>query len=166
MEDLGDGILRVCAILNKHHIDYLVVGGIAVGFHGYFRKSIGPDGTIAPKIDLDLWYNPTYENYFKLLSGLEELGQNVQVFKQEQSPNPKTSFFKFELENLTLDLLPEIKAKLKFNASFRNKEVVSQQGIIIPYINYNDLIKDKEAMTRPKDLEDIRKLEDQRNKSK
>jgi len=166
MEDLvGDGILRICAALNKHNIDYLVVGGMAVGLHGYFRKSIEVDGRIAANVDLDIWYNPAYSNYFKLLGALEELGQNVETFKQEQAPDPRTSFFKFELENLTLDFLPEIKAKLKFNRSFRNKEVANQQGISIPYINYDDLIKDKEATGRPKDFEDIRKLESHRNKN-
>jgi hypothetical protein len=53
-------------------------------------------GKIAEKPDLDFWYNPTYDNYFKLLNALEELGQDVTRFKDEQTPNPKKSFFRYE----------------------------------------------------------------------
>jgi len=109
---------------------------------------------------------PTYENYFKLLGALEELGQNVQVFKQEQTPDPKTSFFKFELEDATLDFLPKIKANLKFSISFKGKNVLNIQGMTIPFINYDDLIKDKEATARAKGLVDIQKLESNRKANK
>jgi len=56
MEDLADSSLRICTILNKHNIEYLIVGGAAVALHGYFRKSVGVDGKEEDKTDLDIWY--------------------------------------------------------------------------------------------------------------
>jgi hypothetical protein len=50
-----------------HSVEYLVVGGTAVALHGYFRQSHDPSGQLMEKHDLDFWYNPTYDNYFKLL---------------------------------------------------------------------------------------------------
>jgi hypothetical protein len=82
--NLTDRILSVCKALNKFSVEYMIVGGTAVALHGYSRPSINVTDEIAEKPDLDFWYNPTYENYFKLLNALEELGQDVTKFKQEQ----------------------------------------------------------------------------------
>jgi len=156
--DSNNYILWVCEILNKYAIEYMIVGGVAVGLHGYFRKSIGPDGKPADKPDMDIWYNPTCNNYFRLLDALEELGQDVDKFKNEQAPNPRKSFFKYDLDNFTLDFLPTIKAKLPFQSSFQKRELVRLKDVDIHFISYEDLISDKKANGRPKDLEDIEYL--------
>ena len=157
---LISALLTVCSVLNKQGVDYLVVGGIAVALHGYFRRSIASDGVVADKVDLDIWYNPTYSNYFKVLKALEELGQDVKKHKEAQTPNPKKSFFRYVFEDFTLDLLPELKAPLRFGVSFANREDAALGEISIPFISFDDLITDKEANARPKDLADIEKLRD------
>jgi len=141
--DLVDYILRICEVLNKHAVNYMIVGGAAVALHGYFRRSIGPDGKPADKPDMDIWYNPTYDNYFRLLDALEELGHDVDEFKNEQAPNPKKSFFKYDLDDFTLDFLPILKAKLPFQPSYKKRELVSFRNVDIPFISYEDLISDK-----------------------
>ena len=160
--DLTAGILRVCKILNKHSIDYLLVGGTAVALHGYFRYSVNSAGVIADKPDVDVWFNPTYGNYFKLLDALDELGQNVTKFKNEQAPSPKTSFFKYEFDSFTLDLLPILKSVLPFSAAFARKEQVIFAQVTIPFIGYEDLLHDKAANARAKDIVDIEQLENRR----
>lgn len=160
--DLASSILQVCKVLNKHSVQYLLVGGTAVALHGYFRYSVNAAGRISDKPDLDVWYNPTYGNYFKLLDALEDLGQNVTAFRNEQAPNPGKSFFKYEFEWFTLDLLPVLKAALKFNACYAKKELVVFEGIDISFIGYNDLLLDKAANARPKDIEDIEQLKSKR----
>jgi hypothetical protein len=160
--DLGGYMLRVCEILNKHAIEYMIVGGVAMALHGYYRKSIAPDGTLAEKPDIDIWYNPTYSNYFRLLDALEELGQDTSKFKNEQTANPKKSFFKYNFHEFTLDFLPELKAKLSFQTSHKSRQLVSLDNIDISYICLEDLISDKKANARQKDLEDIAYLEHKR----
>lgn len=162
--NLADSILKVCDVLNKHFVQYMIVGGTAVALHGYFRRSINLAGVVTDKPDLDFWYNPTYENYFKLLNALGELGHDVTEFKEEQAPDPKKSFFKYEFEEFTLDLLPELKAPLKFRISFKKREVVTLNEIDIPFISYDDLIVDKETSARPKDIIDVEQLKN-KNKS-
>jgi len=161
-KNIGDSILKVCSILIKNNVEYLIVGGTAVALYGYFRWSLDTTGKISEKYDLDIWYNPTYPNYFKLLDALEELGQDVTEFKDEQTPNPKSSFFRFEMEKFTLDFLPKLKELSKFRSSFEKKEIVSFNGIDIFVISFDDLIKDKKANSRPKDLADIKQLLDKR----
>jgi hypothetical protein len=82
--NLIESISRVCKILAKHSVQYLIVGGASVAFYGYYRLSTAPTGRPAEKYDFDFWYNPSYGNYFNLLNALEELGQDVSEFKKEQ----------------------------------------------------------------------------------
>jgi len=160
--ELAGYMLRVCDILNKNAIEYLIVGGVAMALHGYYRKSITPDGTQADKPDIDIWYNPTYGNYFKLLDALEELGQDISQFKHEQAPNPKKSFFKYNFDGFTLDFLPELKAILSFQSAYKRRQLVSLDNVGISYIHLEDLMSDKKANARQKDLEDIAYLERKR----
>lgn len=46
-------IIKICGVLNKHGVQYLIVGGTAVALHGYFRDSINLAGLISYKPDLD-----------------------------------------------------------------------------------------------------------------
>jgi len=59
-------------------------------------------GTLADKPDIDLWFEPSYENYSLILKVIEELGQDITDFKNEQNPNPRKSFFKFDFDNFSL----------------------------------------------------------------
>ncbi|RZK36679.1 MAG: hypothetical protein EOO61_10015 [Hymenobacter sp.] len=148
-------IVRVCQVLNQHAVEYLVVGGSAVAYYGYFRHSITMAGVPADRPDVDIWYSPTYPNYFKLLDALVALGQDVRRYKNEQAPNPKKSFFRYEFDLFTLDLLPTIKSALVFSPAFSRREVIQLGGVSVPFIDFEDLITDKEATARPKDLDDI-----------
>lgn len=159
---LADSLLQVCRVLSQHSVAYLLVGGTAVALHGYFRHSMNAAGVISDKPDVDVWYNPTYGNYFKLLDALETLGQDVTEFRNEQAPNPRKSFFKYEFDSFTLDLLPALKSTTAFNSAFAKKETVAFADVIIPFISYDDLVLDKAANARPKDLLDIEQLEKKR----
>jgi hypothetical protein len=160
---LFESVLKVCKILNAHSVEYLVVGGTAVALHGYLRQSYDPAGRLMEKHDLDFWYNPTYNNYFKLLDALDELGLDVTEFRRETTPNPKKSYFRFEQENFNLDFLPELLGLSRFRLSFDNRLGSKINDVEVPYINYNDLIESKLALSRTKDIEDIDQLKSRRD---
>ena len=82
----------------------------------------------------------------------------MKAFQAEQAPNPKKSFFRYEFEQFTLDLLPELKAALPFGGSYRKREVLTLQEVAIPLISLDDLLADKAENARPKDLIDIEQL--------
>ena len=90
----------------------MLIGGTAVALNGYYRVSINIKGEMAEKPDIDVWYNPNYENYYNLIKALTELGHDTSEVKKEKSPNPSRYFFKIDLDNFTLDFLPEIKANI------------------------------------------------------
>ena len=139
---LVDSVLHVCNILNKHSVEYLLVGGTAVALHGYYRLSRETSGEVADKHDLDFWYNSSYA---------------------EKSPNPKKSFFRLEYEKFTADFLPALSGLSRFHYSYSKRELSKIGDIEIPFINYADLITNKQTQGRAKDMEDIEQLKLRRN---
>jgi hypothetical protein len=87
-ENIKKWLLTVCSLLEKYNVKYLLIGGTAVALNGYYRHSIDTDGNLTEKPDIDIWYNPGYDNYFNILLVMEALGQDVSDFKNEQMPNP------------------------------------------------------------------------------
>tara|TARA_R110002049_G_scaffold110715_1_gene259846 strand:- start:101 stop:622 length:522 start_codon:yes stop_codon:yes gene_type:complete len=156
--DLTNGILNICKILTENSVEYIIVGGTALAFHGHYRSTRLPSGEISDKHDFDFWYNPTYENYYNLLRALESLGIDVTKFREESAPNPKKSFFRHEFEDYKIDFLPEIIGLDKFSTSYINCEESDINGIEIPILSSDDLIKSKEAIAREKDVDDIAEL--------
>jgi hypothetical protein len=157
-EDLKNNLMTICRLLEKYNVLYMFIGGTAVALNGFYRLSLNNEGELTEKPDIDIWFNPTYENYFNILKVMEELGQNITEFKNEKSPNPRKSFFKLDFDDFTLDILPEIKAAIKFIDAYKRVEIVEFNGIRIKFMNYIDLIEDKKATARKKDLEDIVQL--------
>jgi hypothetical protein len=156
--NLKKSLLKVCRLLEKHNVNYMLIGGTAVALNGYYRHSINIAGDLANKPDIDIWYNPTYKNYFNILKVMEELGQDITEFKNEKSPRSRNSFFKLDFADFTLDILPEIKAAIKFSDANKRKETVELGETKIHFMNYIDLIEDKKQTAREKDLEDIKQL--------
>jgi len=154
-----ENLQHVCQILNEHAVEYLTIGGSAVALHGYQRISTDSSGRPAKVDDLDFWYNPTYDNYFKLLNAMEKLGQDVSDFRAEQSPDPKHSFFRVQRPEYTLDFLPEVPGLPRFREAFNQKGTTTLGEVEIPFINLDLLIQSKQALNRPKDQEDIRQLQ-------
>ena len=50
--NLAISILSICKVLNRHSVQYIIVGGTAVALHGYFRHSINLAGTTVDKPDI------------------------------------------------------------------------------------------------------------------
>jgi len=149
---------NVCSILKKHNVEYLIVGGTALAFYGHYRMTMLSNNMPSDKQDYDFWYNPSYENYFKLLNALEELGLNVNEFRNEIAPNPKNSYFTHEFEEFKVDFLPEIIGLDKFSNSYSTKITTKVFGTNIYILSKKDLIKSKKATSRKKDQEDIKQL--------
>ncbi|MBS1569720.1 MAG: hypothetical protein JST45_09785 [Bacteroidetes bacterium] len=57
-EDLKKNLLLVCSEFQRNEVQYLLVGGVAVALHGYYRHSMGPMGQLTSKPDIDLWFDP------------------------------------------------------------------------------------------------------------
>lgn len=65
--ELKPYLLKVCKVLNSHRVEYMIVGGAAVSHYGFNRPSGIGQYRSELKVDLDFWYNPTIENFEKIL---------------------------------------------------------------------------------------------------
>ena len=64
MVDYQKDFTELCALLNANAVDYVIVGGYALAFHGAPRYTN----------DLDLLVGPTHDNVSKLLTSLIAFG--------------------------------------------------------------------------------------------
>jgi len=164
--NIFESLQDVCRILNEHSVEYLTIGGAAVALHGHERWSKKSSGQEAEVVDLDFWYNPAYDNYFRLLDALEELGEDVSVFRKEKTPDPDRSFFRLARPQFTLDFLPAVPGLRRFREVFNVKETTRLGDVEIPFISYEHLIINKQTLGREKDQEDIRQLKLKKDEQK
>ena len=151
-------ILEVCKILNDFSIQYIIIGGTAVGFHGYYRDTTNNEGLPLGKHDFDFWFDPSYENYYNIIKAMKALGKDVSRLEKEIAPNPKKSFLKFDFEEFKIDFLPQVKGLNSFSESFSRRRQSIIADISINIISFEDLIITKEINPRQKDLDDILEL--------
>lgn len=133
-------------LLNKNSVDYLVVGGYAVGFHGFPRYTG----------DIDIWVNATTENAERVLKTLDDFGFGDFNLSKEDFLIKKNLF---QLGNppFRIDILVSIDG-VDFEEAFLSKIVKNIDGVDINFIGLNELIKNKQASSRDKDLIDLKNL--------
>ncbi len=107
--------------------------------------------------DLDIWLNPTKKNAEKILQAVNEFGFGS--FKLTVADFTTTgNVIQLGYPPLRIDLLNEIDG-VEFIECFKNKEVITIQGLQINFISYSDLLKNKKSSGRHKDLDDLENLE-------
>jgi hypothetical protein len=133
-------------LLEKHKVDYLVVEGYAVGFHGYPRFTG----------DLAIFLLPDEENAKRILSAVREFGFNF-INLTEQDFSVPGNVIQIGNPPLRIDLLTEIDG-VEFADAFLQRREAMINGQKTNFIGYNDLITNKRATGRLKDLGDIENL--------
>lgn len=136
-------------LLNKHNVEYMIVGGYAVGYHGYPRYTG----------DLDIWINISERNAGKMILVMNEFGVVIPDLKKEDflRDNPMAGIY-FGREPLRIDILNSIEG-VKFEECYPNRNVTNFEGTPVNYIHYKDLIKNKLKTGRRQDKVDVEKLE-------
>jgi hypothetical protein len=137
--------LEFLELLEKHNTEYLLVGGYAVILHGYVR-STG---------DLDLWINKTSDNYNNLKKVYHDFG--APIFPYEEFLNDKFDVWGIGIEPTKIEVLTHVDG-LTFDESYKKRKYLELDHVIVPYIDFEDLIKTKLASGRYKDLSDIEEL--------
>ena len=95
-EDFQDFI----SSLNKHNVEYLLVGGYSVILHGYSRTTG----------DLDIWINKTKENYLRLENAFRTFGMPVFDMTEENFlNNPDLNVFTFGRPPRSIDIMTAVK---------------------------------------------------------
>ncbi len=134
-------------LLNEREVQYLVVGGYAVTFHGYPRYTG----------DLDVFVEATLENALKLIGVYGEFGFDVTQMKPELFTTPD-NVVRIGHEPVRLEVLTSISGVTFAEAHARRIEV-RVNDFLVPFISFADLIKNKTSTGRGKDLVDAEALQ-------
>src|SRR6267142_7081213 len=117
--EIREALQRVCTSLNRHKVDCMLIGGVAVGFYGYQRISGISMFKPELKTDLDFWYNPTNENYLNLLKALEELEVDTSDLEKIVF-DPQKTFLKIPKEKFHIDFLPRMEGLPSYSDCRKN----------------------------------------------
>lgn len=136
--------------LNKNKVEYLVVGGYAVNFHGY-RRTTG---------DIDLWIKPENNtNKKSIIQSLRNLFVEENILDQLNALDfCKPIVFVDGEEPFKIDFMTFISG-VDFNDAWEQKTVTILEGIPIPFIHLQHLIISKISTGRVQDKLDVEKLQ-------
>ncbi|MCE7873167.1 hypothetical protein DYH09_22715 [bacterium CPR1] len=144
---LSQDLKEFLQLLEKHHVEYLVVGGFAVAAHGHPRYTK----------DLDLWIRQTESNAQRLVEclrefGFESLGLQVSDFLEPdvvvQLGHPPNR----------IDLLTRPDGVL-FEECYPKKVRTVLEGVSVDIIDLESLRVNKQASGRHQDLADLENLQ-------
>ncbi len=137
---------RIVAALNKHHVEFLIVGGFAVIYHGHVRATQ----------DLDIFIGSTEDNAKRTVAALKEVSQgdldlSTEVFTRGNG-------LLIGERPLRVDILSKISG-LTFEEAWPRRRTDLFGPATVHYISREDLIENKRAAGRPVDNDDVRELE-------
>ncbi len=148
----SDDIIEFIRLLAEHGVKYLVVGGGAVIYYGHSRLTG----------DIDIFYDLEIDNARRLYKALEKFwGGSVPGVESPDMFTISGTIVQFGVIPNRIDLINKIDA-VDFKAAWekRVKDSIDTDGESFPIylISLDLLIKNKEAVKRHKDLDDLRFL--------
>lgn len=143
---LSKDLREFVALLNAKNIDYLVVGGFAVGWHGYMRFTADIDFLISTRPgNAELVVEALKEFGFASLGiTVEDITRDDQFVQLGAKPN-------------RIDLITSI-AGVDFETAWQNRVPGTIDELPVNYIGLDDLIRNKESVGRGQDLLDVEQL--------
>jgi len=133
-------------LLNAHQVEYLLVGGYAVGYHGYPRATV----------DMDIWIGKGTATASKMVTVLREFGFDV--------PNLSADLFlkddqivRMGVPPIRLEIFTSIPG-VRFEECYPGRVLGEIDGLPVSLINLKDLKTNKKASGRNKDLADLENL--------
>jgi len=131
--------------LNRFEVDYVIVGAYAMSVFGYTRATG----------DIDILSNPKEDNVEKLWHALEAFGAPLYEVTKEDFLKEGT-VFQIGIAPLRIDILTTIDG-----VNFDNIQIEYHitDGLDVPYIDLQSLIKNKRSTGRLRDLADCEELE-------
>ena len=132
--------------LNSRRVDYIVVGGHAVAFHGHPRFT----GHI------DFFVRPSSQNAERLVEAITEFGFSELHLSADTFTRPNT-VVQLGYPPNRIDLLTSISG-VDFEEAWSNKAPGELDGLPVFFLGRDALLKNKRASGRDKDLVDVNKL--------
>jgi len=128
-------------------VEYLLIGGYAVGFYSRPRATK----------DIDLWIRDTEENVARACMALTRFGAPEAIVRGLRETTAEDIVW-FGVAPTRVDILRRIDG-VEFDAAFERRTHADWEGTMVSIIGIDDLIAAKLAAGREQDLRDVRALE-------
>jgi predicted nucleotidyltransferase len=134
-------------LLNSEKIEYLLIGGYAVGLYGVER----------PTKDMDVWISTSPQNLDKLIEVLGKFGFRKDQFQRDDFTGTR-SVFRMGMPPNRLEVITRISG-VDFADCYLRRVEMDVDGVIVPVIDVRDLMRNKLSSGRDRDRDDVKKLE-------
>jgi hypothetical protein len=131
-------------LLNSNKVEYLLIGGYAVGYYGYPRATA----------DMDIWVNATQQNAERLVRVFGTFGFNEvtsEIFLRE------SQVIRMGVPPLRIEVLTSISG-VSFSECFSGRAIAVIDEVKVNLISLHHLKVNKKASGRFKDLDDLEHL--------
>lgn len=132
--------------LSAAEAEFLIVGAHALAAHGHPRATG----------DLDIWIRPTALNAARVWNALLTFGAPLDELRLEDLATPEV-VFQMGVVPARIDILTSITG-LEFEEAWARRDVFEVEGRALPFLSRQDLIRNKSALGRPRDLADLADL--------
>lgn len=133
-------------LLNSERVEYLLVGGYAVGHYGYPRATG----------DIDIWIAVDPANAAALVRAFQEFGFSAGSLSADMFL-ASNRVLRVGVPPLQIDIISGVEG-IDFARSFSNRKVTMLDSVEVNVISLEDLKANKRAVGRPKDLDDLAHL--------
>lgn len=133
-------------LLGENDVEYLLIGGYAVAYHGYPRSTY----------DMDVWVGISQVNAGRMVKVMEGFGFTGGDVSPELFLSEKC-LIRMGVPPVRLEILTSVSG-VEFEACYRNRIVDVVDDIEVSLINLQDLRRNKAASGRHKDLNDLQHL--------
>ena len=133
--------------LSDEKVRFLLVGAYALAAHGYPRATM----------DIDIWVMPSPQNADAVLKALRRFGATLLNLTLEDLQEEGT-VFQIGVAPRRIDIITSASG-LQFEEAYARSLSVTIEGIEVRILSIDDIIRNKRASGRTKDLADAEILE-------
>ena len=144
---LNEDYKEMLQFLADEKVKFLLVGAYALAVHGYPRATM----------DIDIWVMPAPENAQAVLRALDRFGAPLHGLTTADLQKDDT-IFQIGVAPRRIDIITGASG-LGFAEAFANSNVIDIEGLNVHIPSLDDLIRNKKASGRTRDLADIEALE-------
>ena len=144
--EIPNDFKELLELFNSHKVEYLIVGGYALAFHG------------APRVtgDIDLFVHPAPENARRILAALAEFGFESLALSVDELTKPGM-VVQLGVPPVRIDIITRVTG-----VSWEKADAAKVPGhygdIPVHFISRDDFIANKKATGRLKDAADVEAL--------
>lgn len=135
-------------LLNEAEVRYLLVGGYAVGCHGYPRATA----------DMDIWVANSPDNAARLVGVFRQFGMTDPQLSPDLFQEPG-KIIRMGVPPMRIEVLTDIDGVV-FDDCYAARATVDIDGLPVQLISRGHLLQNKRAAGRHKDLDDLENLAD------